>query len=300
MQSRLAYRLLSLSYHHSLLSLFPPNIPRSLGTPYNYEDHFISGDWKQYYKSLHQYSSTLNQIFSHLRLSIQPFCQYYPPYSDLSLPAINFATPTQYSISKNDKPTATTEHLNFLQHNTDNIIVYTDGSKGQSLGFAFVSRISGAIYHENPSLKSAPTNWNRHPSRALLHFRTGHSFFASIRYTTVELSNQLCSCKSKDTRDHILLHCPRYHRARIKFFQALQLSPDDVTLSPAATITRTLLYPKPPKKSLYNRWDTRIKMLYTDKDVEDTNLKALKLVRRFIKDCGYLDRRCCPMNPFPC
>jgi hypothetical protein len=115
-----------------------------------------------------------------------------------------------------------------------------------------------------------------------------------------ELSDQLCSCKSKETRDHILLHCPRYHRTRIKFFQALQLSPDDVALPPAATITRTLLYPKPPKKSLYNRWDTRIKMLNTDKDGKDINLKALKLVRRFIKDCGYLDRHCCPVNPFPC
>jgi hypothetical protein len=38
------------------------------------------------------------------------------------------------------------------------------------------------------------------------------------------------------------------------------------------------------KKSLYNRWDTRIKMLNTDKDGKDTNLKALKLARRFIKD----------------
>jgi hypothetical protein len=38
------------------------------------------------------------------------------------------------------------------------------------------------------------------------------------------------------------------------------------------------------KKSLYNRWDTRIKMLNTDKDGKDTNLKALKLVWRFIKD----------------
>jgi hypothetical protein len=82
--------------------------------------------------------------------------------------------------------------------------------------------------------------------------------------------------------------------------QALRLSPDDVKLPPAAIITRTLLYPKPPKKSFYNRWYARIKMLNTDKDGKDTNLKALKLVRRFIKDCGYLDRRCCPVNPFPC
>jgi hypothetical protein len=89
-------------------------------------------------------------------------------------------------------------------------------------------------------------------------------------------------------------------RTRIKFFQALQLSPDDVMLPPAATITRTVLYPKPPKKTLYNRWDTRIQMLNTDKDGKDTNLKALKLVRRFIKDCGYLDNRCCPVNPFSC
>jgi hypothetical protein len=37
-------------------------------------------------------------------------------------------------------------------------------------------------------------------------------------------------------------------------------------------------------------------MLNTDKDGKDTNLKALKLVRRFIKDCGYLDRRFCPVN----
>jgi hypothetical protein len=59
MQSRLAYRLLNLPYHHSLLSLFPPDIPRSLATPYNYSDHFISRDWKQNYKSLRQYSSTL-------------------------------------------------------------------------------------------------------------------------------------------------------------------------------------------------------------------------------------------------
>jgi hypothetical protein len=140
---------------------------------------------------------------------------------------------------------------------------------------AFKSKTSCAVYHGNPCLKSAPLyHWNRHASRALLlchghyvaeysmitnkqrallHFRTGHGFFASTRHTTAELSDQLCSCKSKDTRDHILLHCPRYHRARIKFFQDLQLSPDDVTLPPAATITRTLLYPKPPKKSLYNR-----------------------------------------------
>jgi hypothetical protein len=56
-------------------------------------------------------------------------------------------------------------------------------------------------------------------------------------------------------------------------------------LPPAATITRTLLYPKlPKKKTLYNRWGTRIKILNTDKDGKDTNLKALKLVRRFIKD----------------
>jgi hypothetical protein len=138
MQSRLAYRLLNLPYHHSLLSLFPPDIPRSLATPHNYSDQFISRDWKQNYKSLRQYSSTLSRIFSHLRLSIQPFCQYHPPQLDPSLPAINFATPIQYSISKNDKPTATTEQLNFLQHNTDNIIVYIDGSKRQSLGSAFI------------------------------------------------------------------------------------------------------------------------------------------------------------------
>jgi hypothetical protein len=42
--------------------------------------------------------------------------------------------------------------------------------------------------------------------------------------------------------------------------------------------------PSHQKKSLYNRWDTRIKMLDTDKDGKDTNLKALKLVRKFIKD----------------
>jgi hypothetical protein len=82
----------------------------------------------------------------------------------------------------------------------------------------------------------------------------------------------------------------------IKFFQALQLSPD-VTLPPAATITRTLLYPKPPKRSLYNRWDTRIKMLNTDKDGKDINLKALKLGGLKTR---YLDRRCCPVDPFPC
>jgi hypothetical protein len=92
MQSRLAYRLLNLPYHHSVLSLFPLNIQRSLATPHNYSDHFISRDWKQNYKSLCQYSSTLNRIFSHLRLSIQPFCQYYPPQLDPSLPAINFAS----------------------------------------------------------------------------------------------------------------------------------------------------------------------------------------------------------------
>jgi hypothetical protein len=46
MQSRLAYRLLNLPYHHSLLSLFPPDIPRSLATPHNYSDHSISRDWK--------------------------------------------------------------------------------------------------------------------------------------------------------------------------------------------------------------------------------------------------------------
>jgi ribonuclease HI len=68
---------------------------------------------------------------------------------DPSLPAINFATPIQYSLSKNDKPTATTEHLNFLQHNTDNIIVYTDGSKGQSLGSVFVIYYKGNILCEH-------------------------------------------------------------------------------------------------------------------------------------------------------
>jgi ribonuclease HI len=110
---------------------------------------FISRDWKQNYKSLCQYSSTLNRIFSHLRLPIQPFYQYHPPQLDPSLPAINFATPIEYSISKNDKPTATTEHLNFLQHNTDNIIVYTDGSKGQSLSSAFVIYYKGKILCEH-------------------------------------------------------------------------------------------------------------------------------------------------------
>jgi hypothetical protein len=44
MQSRLAYRLLSPPYHHSLLSLFPPDIPRSLATPHSYSDQFISRD----------------------------------------------------------------------------------------------------------------------------------------------------------------------------------------------------------------------------------------------------------------
>jgi hypothetical protein len=38
------------------------------------------------------------------------------------------------------------------------------------------------------------------------------------------------------------------------------------------------------EKSLYSRWATRIKMLNTNKDGKDTSLKALKLVRRFIKD----------------
>jgi hypothetical protein len=65
-------------------------------------------------------------------------------------------------------------------------------------------------------------------------------------------------------------------------------------------ITEHFYIPSHQKKSLYNRWDTRIKMLNTDKDGKDTNLKVLKLVRRFIKDCGYLDRHCCPVNPFPC
>jgi ribonuclease HI len=37
---------------------------------------------------------------------------------------------------------------------------------------AFENRTSGAVHHGNPSLKSAPTcHWNRHTSRALLHFR---------------------------------------------------------------------------------------------------------------------------------
>jgi hypothetical protein len=149
MQSRLAYRLLNPPYHHSLLSLFPPDIPRSLATPHNYSDHFISRDWKKNYKSLRQYSSTLNQFFFTPRLFMQPFCQYYPPQLGPSLLAINFATPIQYSISKNDRPT--TEHLNFLQHNTDNIIVYTDGSKGQSLGSAFVIYYEGNILCEHKS-----------------------------------------------------------------------------------------------------------------------------------------------------
>jgi hypothetical protein len=47
------------------------------------------------------------------------------------------------------KETATTEHLNFLQHNIDNIIVYTDGSKGQSLGSAFVIYYKGNIHCEH-------------------------------------------------------------------------------------------------------------------------------------------------------
>jgi hypothetical protein len=42
MQSRLVYRLLNRPYHHSLLSLFPPDIPRSLAMPHNYPDHFIN------------------------------------------------------------------------------------------------------------------------------------------------------------------------------------------------------------------------------------------------------------------
>jgi hypothetical protein len=37
MQSRLAYRLLNFPYHHSFLSLFPPDIPRSLATPHSYQ-----------------------------------------------------------------------------------------------------------------------------------------------------------------------------------------------------------------------------------------------------------------------
>jgi hypothetical protein len=41
-------------------------------------------------------------------------------------------------------------------------------------------------------------------------------------------------------------------------------------------------------------------MLNTDKDGKDTNLNALKLARWFIKDYGYLDRRCFPVYPFPC
>jgi hypothetical protein len=58
--------------------------------------------------------------------------------------------------------------------------------------------------------------------------------------------------------------------------------------------------PSHQKKPLSNRRDTRIKMLSTNKDGKDTSLKALQLVQRLIKDCGYLDRRCCPVNPFPC
>jgi hypothetical protein len=42
--------------------------------------------------------------------------------------------------------------------------------------------------------------------------------------------------------------------------------------------------PQATKKTLYNRWDTKIKMLDRDKDGKNTNLKALKLDRRFIKD----------------
>jgi ribonuclease HI len=71
------------------------------------------------------------------------------PSINFATPSINFATPIQYSVSKNDKPTATTKHLNFLQHNTDNIIVYTDGSKGQSLGSAFVIYYKGNILCEH-------------------------------------------------------------------------------------------------------------------------------------------------------
>jgi hypothetical protein len=115
---------------------------------------------------------------------------------------------------------------------------------------AFENRISGAVYHGNPSLKSAPTyHWNRHTSRALLHFRTGHGFFASTRHTTAELSDQFCSCKSKETRDHILLHCPRYHRTRIKFFQALQLSPV-MSRCPCSHHYQSTSIPQATKKSI--------------------------------------------------
>jgi hypothetical protein len=72
--------------------------------------------------------------------------------------------------------------------------------------------------------------------------------------------------------------------ARIRLFTALQLTPDDVTLRLAATITRMLLYHKLSKKPLYNLWDTRIKMLNKYMDSRVNSFKALKLVWKFIKD----------------
>jgi hypothetical protein len=54
-------------------------------------------------------------------------------------------------------------------------------------------------------------------------FHTDYGFFAFARHTTAKLTDPLCSCKSKETRDHILLHLSRYHRILIKFFQALEM-----------------------------------------------------------------------------
>jgi hypothetical protein len=129
----------------------------------------------------------------------------------------------------------------------------------------------------------------------LLHFRTGHGFFSrppgTLLPSSVINSAPVNRKKSEitffDTAHGITEHESNSSKLSNSLQMTLRCHHYQDTSIPQAT-----------KKSLYNRWDARIKVLNTDKDGKDTNLKALKLVRRFIKDCGYLDRRCCPVDPF--
>jgi hypothetical protein len=123
-------------------------------------------------------------------------------------------------------------------------IIFSPHSLSRTSSFKKEGEIVSVLYRPNKSIyrvqrKPLPTIGIAIPQERCYIF-IQVMVFLHLPTHYCQLSDQLCSCKAKETRDHILLHCPRYHRERIKFFQALQLSPDNVTQPQAATITRTL------------------------------------------------------------
>jgi hypothetical protein len=102
-----------------------------------------------------------------------------------------------------------------------------------------------------------------------------------------------------ETPDYILFRFPLHYQPRCRLYKFLELLLGDVSVAHSLTLIRCVLYPKPPIKSPYNRFDSRITRLHTNNNSKNQNLLASKHIESFLKECGYLDRCCLPLEQFP-